>query len=82
MAGVLGFLGAWGKEKGKDVQQGFLQKLVAWDPETASRAEIETMITELDKITVEAGKAHAEYDKEKKEADAANATFCASSLAI
>jgi hypothetical protein len=71
MAGVLGFLGAWSKEKGKSVQGAFLQKLVAWDPETASAAEIETMITELDKITIEAGKARSDYEREKKEAVAA-----------
>lgn len=68
--GVLGFLGAFGKEKGKEVQEGFLQRLVAWDPETASKAEIETMIAELDKITIEAGKARTQYEKEKKEATA------------
>jgi hypothetical protein len=75
MAGVMSFLGAWGKEKGKGVQQSFLQGLVAWDPETASKAEIETMIAELDKITVEAGKANADFQKEKSLADAANANY-------
>jgi hypothetical protein len=75
MAGVFGFLSSFGKEKAKDAQQGFLQKLVAWDPETASKAEIEEMIKELDKITVEAGKANADFKREKAEADAANANY-------
>jgi chromosome segregation ATPase len=75
MAGVFGFLSSFGKEKAKDAQEGFLQKLVAWDPETASRAEIEEMIKELDQITIEAGKASAEFKKEKAEAEAANANY-------
>jgi len=37
------------------------QKIVSWDPETASQAEIEEMISELDKITTEAGNASGKY---------------------
>jgi chromosome segregation ATPase len=73
--GVFGFMKSFGKAKASDVQQGFLQRLVAWDPETASKAEIEEMIAELDKLTIEAGKARAMFEKEQKEADAANANY-------
>ena len=75
MAGIFGFMKSFGKEKAKGVGQSFMQRLVAWDPETASQAEIEQMIAELDKLTVEAGKARAMFDKEQKEADAANANY-------
>jgi hypothetical protein len=75
MASVLGFLGSFGKEKLSDMQQGFLTKLVAWDPETASQAEIEEMIKELDKVTSEAGKARTDYEKEAAEAEAARKNY-------
>jgi hypothetical protein len=75
MASVLGFLGSFGKEKLSGVQQSFMQKLVAWDPETASQAEIEEMIKELDKVTSEAGKARTDYEKEAAEAEAARKNY-------
>jgi hypothetical protein len=75
MASVFGFLSSYGKEKLKDVQANFTERLVAWDPNTATQAEIEEMIKELDKVTVEAGKAQADFLKEKKEADAARANY-------
>ncbi len=65
MGGMFGFLRSFGIEKLGKVGEGITQKIVAWDPETASQAEIEEMIRELDKITTEAGKARAEYDREK-----------------
>jgi chromosome segregation ATPase len=75
MAGIFQFLKSFGKEKLSTAGQTLAQKIVAWDPETASQAEIETMIGELDKITVEAGKAKAEYDREQAEADAAGKNY-------
>ncbi|MFH0824031.1 MAG: hypothetical protein V2B18_14875 [Pseudomonadota bacterium] len=75
MASIFGFLTSFGKEKLGGVGQSFTQMIVAWDPETASQAEIEEMIKELDKITIEAGKAKTEYDREQAEADAAAKNF-------
>jgi hypothetical protein len=75
MAGFFGFLSSFGKEKLGQVGQTITQRIVSWDPETASQAEIEEMIKELDKITVEAGKAKAEYDREQAEANAAHKNY-------
>lgn len=75
MAGIFQFLKSFGKEKLSNVGQSVTQKIVAWDPETASQAEIEDMIRELDKITIEAGKAKADYDREQAEADAARKNY-------
>ena len=75
MGGIFGFLSSFGKEKFGQVGQTITQKIVAWDPETASQAEIEEMIKELDKITIEAGKAKAEYEREKAESDAAQKNY-------
>lgn len=75
MGGVFGFLKSFGKNKFGQVGESITQKIVAWDPETASQAEIETMIEELDKITREAGKAKSEFDREKAESDAAQKNY-------
>jgi len=75
MNGILGFLKSFGKEKLSQAGESVAKKIVSWDPETATQAEIEEMIKELDKITVEAGKAQASYIKEKNEADAAQKNY-------
>jgi chromosome segregation ATPase len=75
MGGIFGFLSSFGKEKLGQIGQGITQKIVSWDPETASQAEIEEMIKELDKITTEAAKAKVEFDKEQAEAVAAKKNF-------
>lgn len=75
MGGIFGFLKTFGKGKLNQAGQSITQRIVSWDPETASQAEIEEMIAELDKITIEAGKAKALYDKEKTEADAAGKNY-------
>jgi chromosome segregation ATPase len=75
MGGIFGFLSSFGKEKFGKIGQTITQKIVAWDPETASQAEIEEMIKELDKITIEAGKSKTEYEREKAEADAAQKNY-------
>jgi chromosome segregation ATPase len=75
MAGIFGFLKSFGKEKFNNVGQSITQRIVAWDPETATQAEIEEMIKELDKVTREAGKAKADYDREQAEADAARKNY-------
>jgi DNA repair exonuclease SbcCD ATPase subunit len=68
--GITGFFTAFGKEKFDQLGRGLMQKIVSWDPEAATEAEIQEMLKELDKITSEAGKAMAEYRKEQAEADA------------
>ncbi len=75
MGGMLGFLRSFGIEKLGKVGETITQKIVSWDPETASQAEIEEMIRELDKITSEAGKARAVYDLEQAEALAAQKNY-------
>lgn len=75
MGGIFGFLKSFGKGKLSQAGQSITQRIVSWDPETASQAEIEEMIAELDKITIEAGKAKSSYDKEKAEADAARKNY-------
>jgi hypothetical protein len=75
MGGMFGFLRSFGVEKLGQVGDTITQKIVAWDPETASQAEIEEMIKELDRITAEAGKAQALYNREQTEADAAKKNF-------
>jgi flagellar motor protein MotB len=75
MAGLLGFLAAFSKKQMQGVGDSLTRAIVAWDPETATDAEIEEMIAELDKITVEAGKAKADFDREQKEADAARQNY-------
>ncbi len=71
MGGLFGFLRSFGKEKLSQTGELLTQAIVSWDPETASEAEIQEMIRELDKITVEAGKAKAMFEKEKAESEAA-----------
>jgi hypothetical protein len=66
---------AFGAKQIADLGAGITQAIVAWDPETATEAEIEEMIKELDKITIEAGKAKTEYDKEQREANAVQLNF-------
>jgi hypothetical protein len=75
MPSFFGFLSSFGKEKLGQVSQGITQRIVAWDPETATQAEIEEMIAELDKIVLEAGKAKAEFEREKAEAEAAQKNY-------
>ncbi len=75
MGGIFGFLRSFGVEKLGKVGDSITQKIVSWDPETASQAEIEEMIRELDKITVEAGKARADYDRDQAEAEAAQKNY-------
>lgn len=75
MAGIFGFLKSFGKNKFGQVGESITQKIVAWDPETASQAEIENMIEELDKVTREAGKAKADFEREKSEAEAVQKNY-------
>lgn len=75
MAGLFGFLAAFSKKQMEGVGDSLIKAIVAWDPETATDAEIQEMIAELDKITVEAGKAKSDFEREQKEADAARRNY-------
>jgi septal ring factor EnvC (AmiA/AmiB activator) len=75
MAGLFGFFTTFGKKQIGNIGESITRSIVAWDPETATEAEIEAMIQELDKITKEAGKAKAQFEKEQKEADAAQKNY-------
>ncbi|MFH1117412.1 MAG: hypothetical protein V1792_26120 [Pseudomonadota bacterium] len=75
MAGLFGFVATFGKKQIGSIGESITRSIVAWDPETATEAEIESMIGELDKITREAGKAKMQFDKEQKEADAAQKNY-------
>jgi len=71
MGGLFGFLRSFGNEKLSQTGELLTQAIVSWDPETASEAEIQEMIRELDKVTVEAGKAKAAFENERTESEAA-----------
>jgi len=73
--GVFGFFTTFGKKQAEGVGQSIMQKLVEWDPATASEAEIEEMIGKLDELTKKAGEAKAMFDKEQKEADVIKANY-------
>jgi hypothetical protein len=75
MAGVFGFFSTFGKKQAEGFGQSIMQKLVEWDPATASEAEIEEMIKKLDELTMKAGEAKAIYDREQKEADVIQANY-------
>ncbi|HMK36797.1 MAG TPA: hypothetical protein VK463_17115 [Desulfomonilaceae bacterium] len=70
MSSMFSFLKSFGTQKLSQAGESLTQRIVAWDPETASEAEIEEMIYELDQITAEASKAMSDYEREKAEADA------------
>ncbi len=73
--GLLSFFSEFGKVKFEQVGQSITQRIVSWDPETATEAEISEMIKELDKITQEAGQALTIYQREQKEADTIHASY-------
>ena len=75
MASAFSFFKNFGKEQAGNVGQSIMEKIVGWDPETASKAEIETMIEDLDNVTREAGQAKATWNKTQGEADAAKANY-------
>jgi DNA repair exonuclease SbcCD ATPase subunit len=71
----MGFFGNFAKTKLSGIQENIAKVVVAWDPNGATEAEISTMIEELNKVTVDYGKAKSAYDKEKAEAVAARANY-------
>lgn len=75
MAGVMGFFKAFTKGQVRNVGDAIMEKIVSFDPETASEAQIEAMIEDLDKVTVEAGKAKNDWERDKKTAEAAQANY-------
>lgn len=73
--GFFGFVKNFGGKKVRETGQNIVQALAAWDPETASAAEIQQMEDNLDKLTRQVAEARASYDKEQKEADAIQALY-------
>ena len=68
--GFFGFVKGFGKKQTEKVGQSIVQTLVAWDPESASRAELEEMEKKLDALVKEVAEARQMYKKEQEEADA------------
>ncbi len=73
--GFFSFVKNFGGEKVKETGRSIVQALAAWDPETASAAEIKQMEDNLDKLTRQVADARASYEKEQKEADAIQALY-------
>jgi chromosome segregation ATPase len=65
-----GFVKNFGKQKAQQTGQSLVQMLAAWDPDTASAAEIEQMEERLDKLTTQVAQARQTWQKEQEEADA------------
>ncbi len=73
--GFFSFVKNFGGEKVKETGRNIVQALAAWDPETASAAEIKQMEDNLDKLTRQVADARASYEKEQGEADAIQALY-------
>ncbi len=73
--GFFSFVKNFGGEKVKETGRSIVQALAAWDPETASAAEIKQMEDNLDKLTRQVAEARASYEKEQGEADAIQALY-------
>lgn len=67
---MLEFLKQYFVKKAGDVQSGFLNLIVTFDPETASEAEIGELDAVLTKLTRQMVDAKAAWDKEQREAEA------------
>jgi len=73
--GFFSFVSSFGKKKSENVGQSIVQILASWDPETASKAELEQMEKRLNKLVQEVGEARQVYKKERAEADAIKALY-------
>ena len=73
--GFFSFVSSFGKKKSENVGQSIVQILASWDPETASKAELEQMEKRLNKLVQEVGEARQVYKKEQGEADAIKALY-------
>ncbi len=68
--GFFSFVSSFGKKKSEKVGQSIVQILASWDPETASKAELEQMEQRLNTLVQEVGQARLVYKKEQDEANA------------
>jgi hypothetical protein len=68
--GFFSFVSSFGKKKSEKVGQSIVQILASWDPETASKAELEQMEKRLNTLVQEVAEARQVYKKEQTEADA------------
>ncbi len=73
--GFFSFVSSFGKKKSEKVGQSIVQILASWDPETASKAELEQMEKRLNKLVQEVAEARQVYKKEQAEADAITALY-------
>jgi hypothetical protein len=72
---MLGFLRALGGAHGKKAIQGVTDAIVAFDPETASEAQLDVMEKGLDEVGRQLSKFRADSIREQMEADAAKVKF-------
>ena len=73
---MLSFLARFGKVKVGQISQSITEAIVRFDPETASEAQIAEFESQLNELTTKVATLRREYDKEQKEADAAQANYC------
>ena len=72
---MMSFLARFGQAKGNQLGRNIVEAIVRFDPETASEAQIAEFEDHLDQLTQRVAVLRREYDKEKKEADAAEANY-------
>ena len=72
---MLSFLARFGKVKVGQISQSITEAIVRFDPETASEAQIAEFEAQLNELTAKVATLRREYDKEQKEADAAQANY-------
>ncbi|MFP5257713.1 MAG: hypothetical protein ACLGQH_01700 [Acidobacteriota bacterium] len=72
---MLSFLKQYVVKKADDAQAGFLKLIVAFDPESASEAEIGELDEVLTKLTRQMVAAKAAWDKEQQEAEAIDKAY-------
>lgn len=73
--GFFSFVSSFGKKKSEKVGQSIVQILASWDPETASKAELEQMEKRLNTLVQEVAEARLVYRKEQEEANAITALY-------
>jgi len=66
---MIGFIRNLVGVKADQAVRGAVEALVAWDPKSATEAELRTMEEHLDRLGHQVAQARVAYDREKKEAD-------------
>ena len=75
MGSASNFLKNFVKGEGANVGKSIMQTIVGLDPTTASQAQLDSWVDDLDHATTEAGKAKNDFQNDKKLADAAQANY-------